>query len=807
MPPSSDAVFVDMADTPMFRQRLAELEENCSKIRSKCNALLSQAKKYRDVLAQMSREQVSWANAIADFSSDLDLFGVSASFLQQHSAAFKKTSEHYELLSVQMEVMVCEFIQKGWIEGQLQGAKEARKHYDKKLSECDSSRMKYLALKKVTKKETLEKAQAEVAATRVFAEAARFLLAKKLSEVDSRKSFSFLEAMVSNFTAHAQFFAKGDALYETLATSVMKGSMELVDMLKSDEEERTKKLDAMIEAHKQAVAQREQLVNEAASMSSDSGTTSLGPLQMSSTNATLNSEIERLITATQQTGGTQVTVIKQGYLYKKNTTSRLAAEKRRFFVLDSQGMLYYYSHKESFLPALLGKYQKETPQNTVNLLTSTIKMDDEEGVLRHAFRVISPAGLYTLQAENELERQEWVEAIQGVINCLLNGAVGPSQMPTKPKRATHSRSNSLQDIDMSPQRASICPSTPPISSLGSPTGSLNVPAMSTVERLRVVPGNTVCADCGAPEPEWASLNLGELICIECSGCHRQLGVQVSKVRSLTLDVNAWGPTIMMIHEALGNDFANQVWEANLSKKSQRAESWVWCDDESDEEASEGSPQRREHLNQRVLVEGTNVAKPTPTSTLQEKQKFIMEKYVNRGFAENISKSVAQLLLWDGTAAGDVRSVLRALAGSADFGHMYDNAAAEKVVADVHSLSSSCPVEEQVISKKPDAESDEESSDGGDGATALHLACSRQDVLMTEFLLQNNAPFEAQDTHGRTPLHYCVLLDWQEGAKMLMKRGANPAATDSLGLTAMDLAVAKGKITDEEMFVLLTKQKK
>ena len=38
-----------------------------------------------------------------------------------------------------------------------------------------------------------------------------------------------------------------------------------------------------------------------------------------------------------------------------------------------------------------------------------------------------------------------------------------------------------------------------------------------------VPGNCVCVDCGAPDPDWASLNLGALMCIECSGIHRQLG--------------------------------------------------------------------------------------------------------------------------------------------------------------------------------------------------------------------------------------------------------------------------------------------
>uniref|UniRef100_A0A3Q3KRU7 Arf-GAP domain-containing protein n=1 Tax=Monopterus albus TaxID=43700 RepID=A0A3Q3KRU7_MONAL len=53
--------------------------------------------------------------------------------------------------------------------------------------------------------------------------------------------------------------------------------------------------------------------------------------------------------------------------------------------------------------------------------------------------------------------------------------------------------------------------------------------------IRRMPGNNSCCDCGAPDPGWLSTNLGILTCIECSGIHREMGVHVSRIQSLSLD--------------------------------------------------------------------------------------------------------------------------------------------------------------------------------------------------------------------------------------------------------------------------------
>lgn len=68
----------------------------------------------------------------------------------------------------------------------------------------------------------------------------------------------------------------------------------------------------------------------------------------------------------------------------------------------------------------------------------------------------------------------------------------------------------------------------------------------------------MCADCGAPDPHWASTNRGTLICDECCSVHRSLGRHISQVRHLSH--TAWPPTLLQMVQTLYSNGANSIWE-------------------------------------------------------------------------------------------------------------------------------------------------------------------------------------------------------------------------------------------------------
>nr|XP_020452741.1 arf-GAP with dual PH domain-containing protein 2-like [Monopterus albus] len=71
------------------------------------------------------------------------------------------------------------------------------------------------------------------------------------------------------------------------------------------------------------------------------------------------------------------------------------------------------------------------------------------------------------------------------------------------------------------------------------------------------PGNNVCIDCGAPEPEWTSYTLGIFVCLNCSGIHRNLP-SVSRVKSIRLDF--WEDSLVEFMRERGNSAAKAIFE-------------------------------------------------------------------------------------------------------------------------------------------------------------------------------------------------------------------------------------------------------
>uniref|UniRef100_A0A8C8F7E4 Arf-GAP domain-containing protein n=1 Tax=Oncorhynchus tshawytscha TaxID=74940 RepID=A0A8C8F7E4_ONCTS len=79
--------------------------------------------------------------------------------------------------------------------------------------------------------------------------------------------------------------------------------------------------------------------------------------------------------------------------------------------------------------------------------------------------------------------------------------------------------------------------------------------------------NKYCADCEAKGPRWASWNLGVFICIRCAGIHRNLGVHISRVKSVNLD--QWTAAQIQSIVDMGNSKSRQLYEANLPDNYRR----------------------------------------------------------------------------------------------------------------------------------------------------------------------------------------------------------------------------------------------
>ncbi|XP_054829322.1 arf-GAP with Rho-GAP domain, ANK repeat and PH domain-containing protein 1 isoform X2 [Eublepharis macularius] len=127
---------------------------------------------------------------------------------------------------------------------------------------------------------------------------------------------------------------------------------------------------------------------------------------------------------------------------------------------------------------------------------------------RRGFDLTTPYRIFSFAAESDQEKDEWVEAMQNSIAEALSNS-------------------------------------------------------EVAERIWTVEGNCFCADCGAPKPEWGSINLCVVICKRCAGEHRGLGPSVTKVRSLKMDRKVWTEELIELFLQVGNAVANKFWAANV----------------------------------------------------------------------------------------------------------------------------------------------------------------------------------------------------------------------------------------------------
>lgn len=294
----------------------------------------------------------------------------------------------------------------------------------------------------------------------------------------------------------------------------------------------------------------------------------------------------------------------EGYLYLRRAVgmsgkdSKTTKNRARWLRIVNESLLI--EHPDS-----------RTIEKTLSLQVCTVRVERE---LPLVFEVVSPQMQFplVLTADSEALRTQWVNALRaGIERGLTKGSSGTgleatlAAVVTVPAAVSSVHSSAPVSQNQGPVPSSplsnsatglIAPSSTTVDTgdgvgglhPSGPGALLSPPGMSTasvctaasaaatesppeveltysgdavLRLLNSVRGNTRCADCLTASPTWASINLGVMICLECSGVHRSLGTHVTKVRSATLD--DWDPEVLRMFVFCGNRRVNRVLEYKI----------------------------------------------------------------------------------------------------------------------------------------------------------------------------------------------------------------------------------------------------